>query len=426
MSTENSDIESETSEIPAEEDPQQTIPDKQPEPTGSIETNPPSSRGGSVLAFFAFLFALAALLGTAWMWWQDQASAGQEEQRILAEVSRLESSDSKLSLDLGQIRDQLKALSADDSGVEMMAVQQQMQADRSKVAQVEQTLNEQMSMARSLQAASESLHGRLMAAEAALSGMSTRELDAGNEMDLAEVDYLLRLANERLKLFSDPVAADQALDVADAHLASLDNPMYLGLRQEIATARRELASVQMPDYLDISGRLVAIQQQVTSLPFLDGEPLKRNASQEAGDGWWEKLKGVFSNLVTVRRSTEEEGQKITLQDKDYIRQSAWLQLEVAQLALMRRDQQEFRTSLERVKESLSKWFDTGDSKYLAVIKGIDELAATEIQVAMPDITAPWSTLNMLRSSRPSTPPPAVPQTEEQTPAVTVDEEDEQG
>lgn len=426
MSTENSDIESETSEIPAEEDPQQTIPDKQPEPTGSIETNPPSSRGGSVLAFFAFLFALAALLGTAWMWWQDQASAGQEEQRILAEVSRLESSDSKLSLDLGQIRDQLKALSADDSGAEMMAVQQQMQADRSKVAQVEQTLNEQMSMARSLQAASESLHGRLMAAEAALSGMSTRELDAGNEMDLAEVDYLLRLANERLKLFSDPVAADQALDVADAHLASLDNPMYLGLRQEIATARRELASVQMPDYLDISGRLVAIQQQVTSLPFLDGEPLKRNASQEAGDGWWEKLKGVFSNLVTVRRSTEEEGQKITLQDKDYIRQSAWLQLEVAQLALMRRDQQEFRTSLERVKESLSKWFDTGDSKYLAVIKGIDELAATEIQVAMPDITAPWSTLNMLRSSRPSTPPPAVPQTEEQTPAVTVDEEDEQG
>ena len=108
-------------------------------------------------------------------------------------------------------------------------MQQQMQADRSKLGQVEQTLNEQISMARSLQAASESLHGRLLAAEAALAGMSTRELDAGGELDLAEVDYLLRLAVERLKLFSDPAAADRALEIADMNLAALNNPMYLGI-----------------------------------------------------------------------------------------------------------------------------------------------------------------------------------------------------
>jgi len=415
MSTEIAGIESETPESPVGEN-------------GALKNGPNDRRqrrGGGALAFLAFLFAAAALAGTGWLWWQEQASLGQEEQRVRAEISRLENSDSKLLTGLEQVRDQLNALSADDSGAQFTALQQQMQADHSKMAQVEQALNEQMSMSRSLQAASESLHGRLMATEAAVSGMSTRELDAGGELDLAEVDYLLRLANERLKLFSDPVAADQALEVADLNLAALDNPMYLGLRQDIASARRSLASVEMPDYLDISGRLDALQQQIASLPFLDGGPSQENGDQAAGEGWWEKIKGVFSNLVTIRRSTEDENQKITLQDRDFIRQRAWLQLEVAQLALMRRDQQAFRAALQRVKDSLSKWFDTGDSKYQAVMKIVDELAAIEIQVGVPDITGPWSTLRLLRS-RPPGPPPAAPQIEEQATPVGSEGEEGQG
>ena len=89
--------------------------------------------------------------------------------------------------------------------------------------------------------------------------------------------------------------------------------------------------------------------------------------------------------------------------------SAWLQLEVAQLALMRRDQQAFRTALQRVKQSLSKWFDTGDSKYQAAMRNLDDLAGLEIQVQVPDITAPWSTLRMLRSAPPPRPPQLRPQ-----------------
>jgi uroporphyrin-3 C-methyltransferase len=415
VSTEISGIESETPESPVEEQ-------------VAVKSAPENSRrkgGGGALAFFAFLFAAAALAGTGWLWWQNQAFTGQEEQRTLAEISRLENSDGKLSQELSQVRDQLSRLSADDSGAQFKSMQQQMQADRSKMGQVEQSLNEQISMARSLQAASESLHGRLLAAEAALAGMSTRELDAGGELDLAEVDYLLRLAVERLKLFSDPAAADRALEIADMNLAALDNPMYLGLRQEIASARRDLEAVNIPDYLEISALLDAVQQQIASLPFSDGGSVAESPGQAEGEGWWEKLKGVFSNLVTVRRSTDEESQRVTLQDKDYIRQRAWLQLEVAQLALMRRDQQAFRASLQRVKESLSKWFETGDSKYRAVMQNLDDLGRLEIQVQVPDITAPWSTLRMLRSGPPPR-PPAAPKTEEQTAPTQPDGEDGTG
>ena len=120
------------------------------------------------------------------------------------------------------------------------------------------------------------------------------------------------------------------------------------------------------------------------------------------------MKSVFSNLVTVRRSTEEENEKISLQDTDYIRQRVWLQLEIAHLSLMRRDQQAFRTSLNRVQESLSAWFDSNDDSYQTVKQGIDGLLALEVQVAVPDITAPWSTLRLIRASR-SRPAPALQQ-----------------
>ena len=403
MNTEISEIESDAPETPPEE-----IEIKETKP----EKDQPR-RGGSALSFFAFIFSLAALAGAGWMWWQDQASTGQEEQRVFTEIQRLESSDSELSLKLSQIRDELNSLAAGDVGAEFEAMQKRMEADRSKLDKVEQTIGEQLALSRSLQAAADSMHGRLAAAEAAVTGMSTRELDAGGELDIAEVDYLLRLANERLKLFSDPMAADQALEVADMHLAALDNPMYLGVRQDIAAARRDLASVNIPDYMEITSQLDSIQEKIASLPFRGAAPVTTDSEQAAGDGWWEKVKGVFSGLVTVRRSTEEENKRISLQDKDFIRQRVWLQLEIAHLSLMHRDQDAFRTSLKRVQESLLTWFDADDNSYQTVKQGIDDLMAIEVKVDVPDITAPWSTLRLLRAtqirSEPAPAPAPVPQ-----------------
>jgi uncharacterized protein HemX len=396
-------------------------PETSPEETGVEGTKAQEDRprgGGSALSLFAFLFALAALAGTGWMWWQDQASSGQEEKRVFAEISRLEGSDSELSLKLSQLRNEMDSLAAGDVGAEFAAVQKRLEADRSKMGDVEQAISEQLRLSRSLQAAADSMQGRLAAAEAALTGMSTRELDAGGELDLAEVDYLLRLANERLKLFSDPAAADQALEVADMHLAALDNPMYLGVRQDIAAARRELAAVNLPDFLAIASQLDSIQQEIASLPFSEEDPVSKSAAPVEGTGWWDKVKGVFSDLVTVRRSTEEENKRISLQDKDYIRQRVWLQLEIAHLSLMQRDQEAFRTSLKRVEESLTTWFDTDDSAYQTVRQGVDDLLVLEVQVDVPDITAPWSTLRLLRASQ-VRPTPA-PQPQQQPPVVQPD------
>ncbi|MDH3925143.1 MAG: uroporphyrinogen-III C-methyltransferase, partial [Xanthomonadales bacterium] len=409
--TENTDIESDEPESPAEKDPKpspepsaESSPENSPENSPELAPEPareeaePPRRSGGAIQVLAFLFSLLALVGTGWMWWLSQGSAEQEQDLVFTEISRLESSDQELGLELQQIRDELSKIASGDIGAEFRAMQDRLEADRRKLAAAEASINEQLELSRSLQAAAGSMQGRLAAAEAAVSGLSTRELDVADELDIAEVDYLLRLANERLKLFLDPVAADQTLEVADMHLAALDNPIYLGVRQDIAAARRSLAAIDMPDYLQIANDLDAVQEKIAVLPFRGDDPPASAGQQAQPDGWWEKLKGVFSGLVTVRRSTDDENQRISLQDKDYVRQRVWLQLEIAHLSLMRRDQEGFRKALTRVDQSLSDWFDHQDSQYQAIMQSVKNLQGMDIQVEIPDITAPWSNLRTLRSN----------------------------
>jgi uroporphyrin-3 C-methyltransferase len=397
VNTDISEIENEISDIPLEDE------------------KPP--RKGSAMAFLAFVFALVALAGSAWMWWQDQAALEEGAEKAFIEIARLERADSEHSLKLKQLRDEIGSLPTDDKSGEIAALQRRLETGVAEVDRLEQSLNEQLALSRTLQAAAEAMQGRLLAAEAALSGMASRELDAGGELDLAEVDYLLRLANERLKLFSDPVAADQVLELADMHLAALDNPMYLGVRQDIAEARRSLAELSLPDYFAISNDLDTIQQSITGLPFPGEEDVPAEQETVTEEGWWGRVKSVFSSLVTVRRSTAEENDRISLEDKDYIRQRLWLQLEIAHLSLMRRDQQAFRNSLARVRETLSAWFDQSNDSYQAVTASLDRLSGLEVQVEVPDISPPWATLRLIREgSRGPAPavPAEVPQSDEQS------------
>lgn len=355
------------------------------------------SGGGRGLAALALLLALVALAGTAWMWWQDRVAAGPDRQQLLTEIARLDAGDSALAMRLDQLRQDLDALEAEGGGDTLEALQQRMQSDRARLAELERVIGEQHELARSLQGTTDMLHARLQAAEAALERVTSSELDAAGNLDLAEVDYLLRLANERLRLFSDVAAADQALALANAHLEALDNPSLLGVRRDIAAARQALSRADLPDTVEIAAELDSLQARIPSLPFAGVTAAAAAPSQLTEESWWARLKGTFAGLVTIRR-TADDSTALSLEDTDYVRQRLWLQLEMAHLALMRRDQEGFHASLTRALETLERWFDTTDDELQSVEERVEELASLDIEADLPDITAPWNSLRRLRSA----------------------------
>lgn len=404
MNSDHSDIDSDPLDPAADT---RAKPEPKPKHEPGIEPELKPRRGGSALAFLALLMALAAAAGTAWMWWQEQAFDDSTSAQLLSEVSRLESNDSHLSAQLQELSKAIESLSAAGYADTLDELQARSSEDRAQLEAMQQALQQQAALTRSQQEAADAMHGRLLAAEAALAAASGPELDARGELDLAEVDYLLRLASERLQLFSDPVAAERSLVLADAHLAALDNPAYLGVRRSIAAARSDLDAVDRPDDLVIAGQLDAMQKAIPKLPFPEATVPTAGTAQEAEEGWWEKLKATFASLVTVRRSTDEENRRISLQDQDYVRQRLWLQLEVAHLALMRHDQDAFSGALQRVQAVIDEWLDPASSEVEAFKASLSGLQALDVEVAWPDISAPWTTLQLVRSAR-SAPAPAAP------------------
>jgi uroporphyrin-3 C-methyltransferase len=355
--------------------------------------------GGTALALLALVLALVAAAGAGWLWWQDQVSGDVAGERLQAGITDLDGKYSRLSGRLDQVSAALDSLATAPAVDPLAELDQRLSEDRAQVRALQESLGEQVALTRAQQRAVDALHARLLAAEAMLAETAGRELDARGELDLAEVDYLLRLASERLQLFSDIAAADRALSLADSNLAALDNPAYLGVRQAIANARGDLAQAETPDVLAISGQLDALQKAVPSLPFPSSETPAAASTPPADEGWWEKLKATFASLVTVRRSTGEENRRIGLLDQDVVRQRVWLQLEAAQLALMRREQQAFGYALQRVHETTAEWLDPASPAVQSFQSSVAVLEATDITVDWPDISEPWAQLRLVRSAR---------------------------
>ncbi len=364
---------------------------------GKEDQDQPARRGMG-LALLATVLALAALCATGWLWWQNVRETQGEARQFAAELNRQGQLLAKLDARSGALASQLSALAAADPGQRLNTLGQELGSLQETSRQWQSLQDETAAWRRSMQAVMESTQDRLAGAEARLTVLSARNIDSSAELDLDEVDYVLRLAQERLALFADPQTADRALAIADRHIAAMDNPMYIGLRRELSAARQKLALLNPPDYPTLERKLDLLQSGLTSLTF-KGESVIAGQPANSGDsGWWARIRNAFSGLVTVRRSTAAENEFPVLADQELIRQRAWLELEVAGLAILRRDQQAYSAALNRFSATLQRWFEPSGQGWQGAMDLLAELKLLHIAPAMPDISAPWTALQALRGS----------------------------
>jgi len=373
-------------------------PDKDPD-----SSKPPSERSG-IFAGVAVMLALAALALSGLLWLEAHDGGDQSGQQLEASLQRLQENQSRQSQALSGLEQRLQGMSAGISQDDIGGLESGIADQATRISSLEEALGNQSNHARSLQQAIDSLQARLRVAESGLAATTPSLDNAPARLDLATVEYLLRLAPERLMLFHDVRAADQALIQADSQLAAMDNPIYIGLRRHIADARQELANTQLPNAIEISARLDDAQNQLASLTF-GGESnaaaqsaSSHGESSQAEAGWWDRLKASLSSLVTVRRSAADSSERLTIEDKDLLRQGLWMQIEGARLALMRNDQASWRDTLARAEQVLERWFDESTSEYIALHGELDALADVSISPELPDISGPWAQLQLIRQT----------------------------
>ena len=220
-----------------------------------------------------------------------------------------------------------------------------------------------------------------------------------DDWQIAEVEYLLRLASQRLLIAKDSRTALNLLANADAILVSLADPSWLNLRTAIAADRLAIASI---DQLDVDGlflRLAAINAKIESLPLLRSRleqtsvitPVEPPASDEAMPvmaslqqlAWqtWQELK----TLVVVHSSTEPVKPLLPPEQHYYLRSNLRLLINQAQLALIDSRQPSYQYSLSQAVQWLNEYFAADDALISAIVVELEQLMKHDISRALPGV-----------------------------------------
>lgn len=362
-----------------------------------LQEKKPASTGKAI-AVLAFILAIVAVGLTGWQWWQARlADTGEITQK--ESISRLQASQQQLASSVASFESQLDAVESPVGVDEFTRQAERLKNVENQLRGIKGQSGEDKASISALQGSVRSLEQRLAATESGLISVAASSQTSSVELSVAEIDFLLRTASERLQLFSDPIAADLALQAADVQMEALNDPMFLSVRQRIASARQALAAVPDIDRVQLSARLSALQSKIPGLPFEGEVEAQPELELPVDAGWWESFKHTMSSLVTVRRRVPEDESLLSLDDKDYLRQGLWLQLESARLALMRNDTSVYLGSLQRVDETVEQFFKNGSSQVQALLLESTALKQVDIAPQMPDISAPWTQLRQLRDSR---------------------------
>ena len=229
------------------------------------------------------------------------------------------------------------------------------------------------------------------------------ELAGSDRQDwlVAEVEYLLRLGNQRLNLERDVSGALAMLEAADKVLAETRNPGFDGVRMEIAREIQSLRLVPGVDRVGAVSRLQAMQDtlgEINWMPDVRFETSTPEASTSNEErSWyaqlWFEVREGLGQAIRIRRTDTPVDIPLSPEQSYYLQQNARLMLEQAQLAMLRRDQNLYDRSLKRVSEWIGRALPQDDAATVTLQQLVTELQGWKVSPAVPDISG---SLRLLR------------------------------
>lgn len=237
---------------------------------------------------------------------------------------------------------------------------------------------------------------------------------------VAEVAYLLRIANHRLAMEQDIGAAKALLEGADAVLADLDDFAFHEVRAQIAG---ELLALESHEGTDIQGaylKLETLKGKLDQLPLrlpeyssgrepaLGAGTAEESVPEAESGGVWASLAVLGDRLSELVRFRRHEGEALrpllAPEQAAYLEQHLRLALERAQLALLRRDQAIFAANIADVQAWLGTYVDANHSVTKQLLATVEESSRINVAAPPPDISG---SLRALREVVPALEPSAL-------------------
>ncbi|GEM_PF-6276421 len=210
----------------------------------------------------------------------------------------------------------------------------------------------------------------------------------------SELIYLVHLANMQLVIGHDPIAALKTLQFAQKQVPATQIAFSNLLNTDIA----QLQSANTIDKNAIFSDIAALNQSIQALSAIPSAPViktEKTTPTDSNETNWrdrivDQIKSI-KNLFIIRQIKEPVTPLLDAQLEFAIKQNMYLQLSLAQWALMHHDEKVFQTSLQSVSNSLSTYFAlTNETK--PILDKITSLQKINIRPALPSLE---NTLMML-------------------------------
>ena len=267
-------------------------------------------------------------------------------------------------------------------------------------------LNQMRSASSEQQRNVDELQNRLSKAMQQVSKLGT---DSRKDWLLAEVEYLLRLANQRVLMERTAGGALSLLKGADQILKETDDVSIYPVRKALA---QDIVALEAVPELDIDGmflKLAAINGQVDNLrllPITDKhqlpEMLKEITPETMSQSWqdgmadsWASAMDKLGNLIVIRHRDEPVTPLLSPEQHYFLTQNLYLMLEQTQLALLQGKQDAYNAGLEKSKAWIDTYFEASDATTQALLRGLAELQGVNIAPSLPDISGSLKQLKNL-------------------------------
>jgi uncharacterized protein HemX len=213
---------------------------------------------------------------------------------------------------------------------------------------------------------------------------------------IADAEYLLSIANQRLYLMGDINTTREALEAADQRLRESGDAGAFKIREQIAKDLTAIRNVAVADIVGMYASIQSLQDQVDTLSLLlpyTGKALAPTKTvQEPSDKEAHNLLDQLGGMVTIRHTEHPIKEILTPEEAQFIREQLRVKLEMVKIALVQQNEKLYQSSLADAK----KWVEQNFAKNAETnnfIAELDRFNAIKIRSHFPDISL---SLKMLR------------------------------
>jgi len=190
-------------------------------------------------------------------------------------------------------------------------------------------------------------------------------------------------------------AALIAMQSADARLQRMNRPAFGALRQVISRDMDKLRALHDVDITGINIKLNDLIADVDQMPLAYQQRAKNTVADQAAPpkeetAWQKLLREIWQEMRQLVRIDNMEKAEIPLlppNQEFFLRENLKLSLLSARLALLSRDEVSFRQGLKTAQLWTGHYFDVKSGVGMRMSDGLKKLAASDISIELPDISA---------------------------------------